>query len=610
MEFANPWGLFGLLSLPTIVTIHMFHRRFPPMHVAGLHLWGAEVRVPTAGRKRERPPLSKSLIFELLAALIATLVLAQPRYGDLGNVTHLIAVLDGSASMSAVTVDGESVRDRAVQEVRRRMLAASRGSRVTVILTGPRPVMLAGPAVEWEQAEAVLATWKPALPGHDPVTALDMATQLAANGGEVVFLTDDLLDEDAAFVNEIETIAVGQSLGNVAMTAARWTVDSTTLEGSVFLRVANLGARAVTATVSGSAEGEPVFRSEIKLAAGEEKPLQADVAGGLGRLRVDVTSTDDALAIDSHIDLIEPHVRTVHIATALPTDFAGTEALQRVLLVLPDVDLGASIDKADLQIGRATDLPESRRDLWWLGIGPVDTSDEARQAAKDLLGPYLIEKRHPLMEGISLGGVVWGGVQETNLDATPLITAGSRMLLSRLSGTLTTALMLNVDLGRTNLTESPDWPIFLSNVVEQRRDAIPGLRRWNYRLNEDVEFRLFEGAAESDELAQQKLTLVSGERVRQLARTPVVEVPPLDETGIYSVRSGGDVFGEFAVNFFDAAESDLTKLRSGQREPPAESELPEYTIDNPFTWLIMAGIFATILLAFADWHVIAQRRVS
>ena len=38
MEFANPLGLFGLLTLPAILAIHLFHRRFPPLLVAGLHL--------------------------------------------------------------------------------------------------------------------------------------------------------------------------------------------------------------------------------------------------------------------------------------------------------------------------------------------------------------------------------------------------------------------------------------------------------------------------------------------------------------------------------------------------------------------------------------------
>ncbi len=97
MYFANPIGLLGLLSLPAIAIIHLYHRRFPPRLVAGLHLWGEEVRQPTAGRKREQLPITPSLLLELLAALVLSLILSQPRFGEMDEVPHLIAVLDTSA---------------------------------------------------------------------------------------------------------------------------------------------------------------------------------------------------------------------------------------------------------------------------------------------------------------------------------------------------------------------------------------------------------------------------------------------------------------------------------------------------------------------------------
>lgn len=608
MEFANPLGLLGLLSLPAIVAIHMFHRRYPPMLVAGLHLWGSEAPAPAAGRNRERPPVSRSLVLELLAALLVTLVLAQPQVSASGSVTHLIAVLDNSASMSGVGTDQSTALKRAVSEIRQRMRTTPSGSRVTVILTGQRPVMLIGPAATWDDAEAALIGWRPALAGHDALPALDMASQLSANGGEVVYFTDDLPADDTPLPGNIEVVALGKPLGNIAFTAARWTIDSHTLTGSVFLRVRNSGSEPVVTTITGRSNGETVFRSEIELAAAEEKPLQTQVTGGSGRLQIDIESAGDALPLDSRVHLIEPQIRTVHIATSLPADFSGAESLQRVLSVLPDVDLGPSIDEADLVIGRAADLPDSRRSLWWLGLGPIDASDAGREAAKDLVEPYLIDKRHPLLEGVSLSGVVWGGVQDLPLEATPLISSGDRLLLSRLNGTLTTALLLNIDLSRSNVTESPDWPIFLSNLVELRRDALPGLRRWNYRLNEDIRFRLFEGTTESDDAASRSLTLTTNGRSRPLARAAVVELPTLDQTGVYTVRDGDQVIGEFAVNYFDASESDLTHLRTGHRSRQLEPEVPDYTIENPFTWLIMAGIFVTILLAFADWRVLARRQ--
>jgi Ca-activated chloride channel homolog len=613
MEFANPLGLLGLLALPTIIAIHLFHRRFPPLLVAGLHLWGAEVRVPTAGRKRERLPISSSLILELFTALLLALLLAEPRLSDSGKVIHLIAVLDNSASMSAVGAEGRSSRDRAITELAERMTNAPRGSRVTLILTGRRPVMLAGPAVEWSVAESAIANWNPAQPGHDVLPALDMAVQLAENGGEVVFLTDALPEEDQPVPADAEIVAVGESLSNVAITAARWTVDSKSLTGHVFVRIKNEGPRPVVASIDGRAGEKAVFHSKLELAPGEELPLKTDVPGGLGRLAVTVKTPTDALATDSTVSLVEPKVRTVRVALDLPKEHAAARPVERVLSIASDVEISDG-QAAHLLVASAETLPESRRDLWWLGVGPVDSSAEAKLAARDLLGPYLKEKRDPLLEGVSLGGVIWGGVQRLAVNATPVISAGDELLLSRLNGTRTTALLLNVDLSRSNLTESPDWPILLNNLIEQRRNSLPGLRRWNYRLNENIQFRLFEGIAEPAEVAARRLTFqkvtdpAEEQRLRNLARSAVVEVPPLDETGFFQINDGDELLGEFAVNFFDPSESDLTKLRPGSRLPPTAEDGTDYTIDNPFTWAILAGLILILVLAFADWCILKPRR--
>jgi Ca-activated chloride channel homolog len=624
MEFANPLGLLGLLALPAIVAIHLFHRRFPPLLVAGLHLWGSEVRVPTAGRKRERLPISSSLILELLAALLLTMILAQPRLSDAGKVLHLIAVLDNSASMSAVGAEGTSSRDRAVAELARRMKDAPRGSRATLILTGRRPVMLAGPAVDWDVAEAAVADWKPAMPRHDFLPALDMAVQLAENGGNVVFMTDALPAEGQPVPAQAEIVAVGESVSNVAITAARWSIDSTTLTGHIFIRIRNEGPRPISASIEGRSDGQAVFQSQLELASEQEVPLETDVPGGLGRLVVTVRAAKDALATDSTVSLVEPKVRTVRVAVGLPEDHSAARPVRRVLGITADVET-SDTGSAHLLIAEAGTLPRSRRDLWWFGIGPVDSSESSIKAARDLLGPYLKEKRDPLLEGVSLGGVIWGGVQPVRFAATPVISAGQELLLSRLDGTQTTALLLNVDLARSNLTDSPDWPILINNLVELRRNTLPGLRRWNYRLNEDIQFRLYEGLAEPPESASRRLTFerISGQRDvaddngnesgggvrrRNLARSAVVEVPPLDETGFFRITDGTETLGELAVNFFDSEESNLMKLRTGVRLPPASENGSDYTIENPFTRAILVALILIMILAFANWYVVGRRR--
>lgn len=608
MYFANPIGLLGLLSLPAIAIIHLYHRRFPPRLVAGLHLWGEEVRQPTAGRKREQLPITPSLLLELLAALVLSLILSQPRFGEMDEVTHLIAVLDNSASMGATGAEGVSFRDQAIAQIRSRMEDTSRGSVITVILTGRRPVMLAGPAVEWDVAEQALADWRPTATKHDVLPALDMASQLAENGGEVLFVTDSMPSEKEQLQKNVEVVSVGEPLSNLAFTAARWTVDSTTLKGKIFLRLSNAGPRPADVSLVGRSGTNTVFSSKITLAGGAERSLEAPVPGGLGRVDIRLESPGDPLSIDNRVTLIEPAIRTVSVANQLPADSFSGRAFQRVLDALPDLRR-APANGAHLVIAPGGEIPESRRDLWWLGVGPLDSSEVARKAARDLLGPYLVEKRHSLLDGVLLSGVVWAGVQPVEIGIAPLISAGPQKLLSQLDGTESTAFLLNIDLQRSNLTESPDWPILLSNLVELRRESLPGLRRWNYRLNEDIVFRLFEGAFESKETAERPLTLKSGDDSRVLARSAIVEVPPLDDAGVFTVLDGDEPFGEFAVNYFDLEESTLTNLRSGHLEATIEEEDAHFEIDDPYTWLILVGLPLIILLAFSDWFLLRPRKM-
>lgn len=650
MYFANPWGLLGLLALPVIVVIHLYHRRYPTLFVAGLHLWGLEAYTTAAGRTRERLPVTPSLICELLAALLLSLVLADPRWGEMGRVAHLVVVLDNSASMSAKPPgqDAKSFRDAAVDELERRVQRLPHGSVVTLLRTGRRPEMLAGPALSWDQAKLKLSDWRPALPKHDFQPTWDLAAQLAEGNGQLLFLTDVVPGDNVAVPKSMEVAALGRALENISISAARWDFDSASGQGKIFARLTNHGRRPANVRLLGMRDERQLFERSLTLKEGTSAPLEVEVPGGLGRLTLEAESIGDGLALDSRVELIEPQVRLLHVAVSLPRDNPAEGAVQKILKGLPDVSL-TDESEAKLIIGPADQLPPSRRDLWWLGIGPIDSNEAARTSAKDIVGPFVLEKQNPLLEGLSLGGIVWGGVQPVKLDVSPIVTAGNVPLLSRLNGTRTTAYLFNIDFARTNLADSPDWPILLSNLVELRRENLPGLQRWNYRLNEEIRLRLAdEPLAEitslptpadfkpksptrlSDDLGtiktgtnpdaikppapvaaavERPLQLIHNGEMRTLARASIVELPPLDETGRYTIQDGDTVLGEFTVGFFDPDESTLTNLRPGQRAPAAtNSEEAGILLDHPLTWVILIGVVLIALAALADWRVLQPLR--
>lgn len=604
MYLANPWGLLALLALPAIVVIHLYHRRFPPLVVAGLHLWTSETRQHLAGRRREKLPVTASLILELLAALLLALVLSEPHFGGLNEAVHLVAVLDNSASMSARPPGAESpsFRDAAVGEIERRVARLPRGSVVTLILSGNRPVMLAGPAVSWKDARARLVDWQPHAPRHSFESAWDLGLQLVEKSGELLFITDHLPPESDT-PDKMECIAVGRRLDNLAISAARWTFDSTAGKGRLFVRVQSHSRKSVRFELTGRAGQQEVFRRAGTLDEQGAAPVELDLAGGLRQMTVELAAPDDGLSIDNRIELIEPAVRTVTVAIDVPQADAA-RAVLKVVDALPDVELG-DVASAHLAFLPAGALPESNARSWWAGIGPISRNEPDVEAAKDISGPYLIDKRQPLLDGVVLGGVVWGGVQPLSYDVTPLISSGNLILLSRLGGTRTVGYLFNIDLARSNLAESPDWPILLTNLIELRRDSLPGLSRWNFRLGEDVRFRLFEGEGDHSAAAGQ-LALHHGGKTRPIARTSLVELPALDETGVYEVKADDSSVARFAVNFFDAAESDLRNLVPGRREPTAKTTASLIALDNPYTWVILAALLLIVCAVLADWFVLKR----
>jgi hypothetical protein len=582
-----------------------------------MHLWGAEVEVRTAGRRRDRLPITATLLLELLAALLLSLALARPSFGAIGTAEHLIVVLDDSASMMATPTAGESFRETAIAELKKRATSLRRGSVVTLILTGRRPTMLAGPAVSWEKAEKELDGWKPSAAQHAFQPAWDLAAQLADKSGRVLFLTDHAPSKNSAVPKQMEVVWVGRPLENVAISAARWSFDSKSLKGSLFLRVGNFGRKTANVTIRGQAKGEGIFKGTAVIEPGQSVPFEkSDLAGGLGEMTVTVTSDGDGLSIDDAVTLVEPKVRSLTAAITLAETEMASRVVRRVLDEIPDLQYGA-VDEAHLLIEAAGELPPSRRDLWWLGIGPLDRSEAARkQAAKTKLNPednpFILDKRHPLMDGVVLGGIDWRGSQPVEFDVAPIIGDGRHPLLSQLNGTRTTAYLLNIDFAISNLADSPDWPILLDNLVELRRDALPGLRRWNYRLDEQIRFRLYDSnsspAAKAD--ADRELVLKHGRKTRPVARTAIVELPPLSEVGVYDIRDGDESIGRFALNFFDAEESKMTGLSSGSRKAGSEKPATGFLLDNPYTLLIMLAIAIVLAAVFADWFVLRPRTAT
>jgi hypothetical protein len=265
MTFAAPLGLLALLAIPAIVAIHLFRRRFPERRVAGIFLWQMAKQTPEGGGRISKLPITASLILECLAALTLALVLSGARLSSAAVATHLVVLLDDSASMGAADARGESARDRAIRRVQREIDAAGRGARVSVIASGDRPSVIAGPAAYAVEARAALDGWRPAAPDHSLAIGLRLARELAGEAGRVMIATD--LPPPARGHAEVEGAlwaSVGVALRNVGIIAAERSIAPQEGRAAISLTLANYS--------DGSAE------RRVDVLAGPSSVLTRDVA--------------------------------------------------------------------------------------------------------------------------------------------------------------------------------------------------------------------------------------------------------------------------------------------------------------------------------------------
>ena len=207
---------------------------------------------------------------------------------------------------------------------------------------------------------------------------------------------------------------------------------------------------------------------------------------------------------------------------------------------------------------------------------------------------------------MTLNGVVWAGARPLASGVVrPVASAGDQVLIGEIAAAarVDAAFLVNLDLDRTNLIRSPDWPILVSNLVEMRRQALPGPERWNYRIGEWVRVRLGRDP-------KGLLRFRCGGIERDLPAGRLVEFVAPSPGGLLQLLEGDEVLFELGINFLDEREADL------RRQTTAEAgTLTEATgfrgesgpSSDPLFWLLL-GIGGAALVA--NWWVLSPARRS
>jgi hypothetical protein len=596
--FANPFGLFALLAVPAVVGLHLYRRRHEPRTVAALFLWSEVADTPAAGRVRQPLVRSASFWCEVLAALFAALAFAGPRWFT-GELPHRVVVIDGSASMSAIDASGASAWSRARERLLEELEDLPARARVSLIATGPRPTTLAGPAAWRDEAIDALRDFEPGHASHAFAPALDLARGLAG-GGDVWFATDAF----QAFGEGVRVFAFGAAAGNTALVSARRTQEGEAAE-LVHATIAHFGTTptATQFVVRDEASGAVLFERTVEIAPGARSDHVLELPEGAGTLLLELSDPVaglDALAVDNRAVLVPDATPPVALFVNGPADLVRATLLasansgrpDRLLGLAPALELAPSADAAELLLdldGTSGSAASTRR--WVLRVRKPATPTA-------WIGPFLVERRHPLLVGVELADVAWVGDETPDLGGLPIVSAGAAVLVADRAIDTGREITLNTDLVAGTFTRSPDWPILLTNLIEWRRSALPGPRRVNLVVGEE----LWVGAPEP---GTWRLEGPSGVFERSGGRDIVFE--GLDRPGLHELARDERTVATIGVSFLDPSESDLSGLSSGESPASASNSRTLAAGRSRFEWLL--GLAALAALAFDAW-VLTRGRTS
>lgn len=566
--FTIPIAFLAIAAIPVLAAIYWLRNRARDREVSSLFLWMDERQKWDGGRKVERLRTPLSFFLELLAILLLILAAAGPmmRASDRGQ--SLIVVLDDSFSMQAGNPQSP------YQQARRAIEGELRNNsydRVRFVLAGETPQLLGEMAPETNTPADLLANWHCNHSRADMDEAIAFAFEIGGSRARILAVSDHAPAEPPAD-GRMQWWSFGSSSQNFAFINALRNRQDT--KDRVLLEIANLSDRAGQTNLTIGA-GPP---QTISLGPRESKQFRLALDANAPALRASLGP--DVLDVDNQIILF-PEPRK-EVATDVRIDDGRIRTLfERALESLPEAKIGAPNPNLVLtdQAARAA----GEKTAWTLQI-------LSEASASSFLGPFVLDRSHPLTDGLQLGGVIWGGGQSQALAGAPVILAGNIPLLTDLERAGRHELQLRFRPDLSTVQQTPVFPILLANLIEWRKQALPGLRESNLRMGAQASLAL--------PVDRNTVTITDPAGARREAKAEENEVLiSADLRGAYEISDGEKKY-EFAVNAIDAAESDLSRASTGQWGNWARSTEFEWEYSN-IAWIFL--LLALLVLVIHGW---------
>lgn len=566
----NPYALFALLALPALPAIYWLRSRFRRYPVSSLMLWVDHKEARAGGTRIQRLQTPLLFFLELLVLILLVLASAGPHVLSSQGNRPLVVVLDDSYSMLAGGV--ESPRNQAIAALEEELAARPR-SALRFVLAGDRPQSLGDAVHTVAEARALVAEWKCRAPSAHLEEAVALASEIGGDRFLILVLTDHAPPAEPE-KGRVQWWAFGSACPNLAFVNA----SRTGRDGPerCLLEIANLSPTPQSTTLRIETGTPPVELPHARLTLEPNETRRVILELKEGTPALDAYLETDSLEIDNRVTLVPAVVKSVRMDVQIKNPALRTlieKAVRATRGTLRDAG------RPDLLITDREGVQTARVETWLVQV-------VAEKEAEAYAGPFVLDRAHPLTEGLSLQGVIWGSGKTKEFPGTPVITAGDVPLLTdadSLAGRHEIRLRLRPDL--STLQDTPDWPILVWNLVRWRAGQMPGLARSNVRLGEEIVLNLATDSATIEMTGPDRKTRrLPVENKRAVARP--------DDVGSYELRADQGKYA-FALNALSQEESDLgpsTSGRWGDWLDDVSLRLDYRSID----WTLLLVVFAAL----------------
>ncbi|MCI0683453.1 MAG: BatA domain-containing protein [Gemmataceae bacterium] len=536
-----PWALAALAAIPALAALYWLRNTWREVPVSSLMLWLHHTEAQASGLRMRRLETPLLFFLEIAALILLASAAVGPRVDTGQGRWPLVVVLDDSFSMLA---GGDESPRRLAEAALQRELHWGDAYPVRFILAGDTAVALGDTVWSWTQAQQALEGWR----GHAAAARLPeaaaLASELAGDKARILVVSDHGPEHEPG-EGRLEWWSFGKPRPNLAfINAARSTRDGV---DRCLLEIANFEPqrRRATLVLHSAPARQEIHREQLTFDADEIRRVTLRLPKEL--TAVSARLDDDALPFDNEATLVREEAPAVRVAVHVKND----------ALRLP-------LEKALEATGRTAPPGAQPQLLITDDLDDVPTTAEtwlvqllAEKDADPFIGPFVLDRTHPLTDGLNLAGVVWGAGKSRELAGAPVILAGGVPLISDAEGLVNQRhVRVRLRPDQSTLLESPAWPVLMWNLVHWRATELPGVRRANIRLGEAVHVAVALGVESVVHASP-----AGGTRVFPVAAQRVMVRP--DEPGLHEIDAE-TARHQFAVNVLRREESDLTKSVTGR----------------------------------------------